>query len=81
MRFHAAEIALYDASVGDTQACYFRVRQVKFLKLTSIDPQVASNWGMQFTYQLIKSKNVSFEDMGLQQMEDYPKVQLDMVCR
>ena len=82
-------IGAFDAQmIGELLKAY-QHQGVEFIGLSealddeiyTIDPQVVGKYGSEFTYQVLKSRNLTLRDVGLQPYNDYPEKQLDVLCK
>ncbi len=81
-------IGAFDAEMIDGLLAEYEKKGVKFISLSealkdeayAIDPGIAFPSGMEFTYQIMKSRKLSLKDFGLKPYQDYPNEKLSTIC-
>ena len=81
-------IGAFDALVLDQLLSNYKAKGVNFISLSEatkddiyqIDPKVVGPWGMEFTYQVMKSKGLKIADLGLEKYQGYPEELLQTIC-
>jgi peptidoglycan/xylan/chitin deacetylase (PgdA/CDA1 family) len=83
-------IGAFDAEVLDNLLRLYQEKGVKFISLSEaltdeiyqIDPQIAGRWGSELQYQILKSRKLKPEDVGVRSSSDEvsPEVKLEKVC-
>lgn len=82
-------IGAIEAEVLDSLLQAYKKRRVKFIPLSeamrdeiyAFDPGQLSNRGVEFTFQVMKSRGLKLHDIGWAENEIYPAEKLEGICR
>lgn len=81
-------IGAFDAEMLDRLLSNYEKKGVEFIPLSeavkdeiySFDPGVTGKWGSEFTYQVLKARNLTLKDVGMVPYTGYPESELKTIC-
>lgn len=81
-------IGAFDTEMLETLILEYKKKGVEFVGLSeaskdevySLDPGLPAKYGSELTYQVMKSRNLTLKDLGLEKYQDYPEAKLESIC-